>query len=64
MDVRLVIVRPFGSYRKGDVVSDPTEIAKILASESTRNVVRIPPVVVPGSSGNSAKDASSPRQES
>lgn len=39
----LVIVRPFGSYSVGDVVSDESTIAKILASEHAGHVVRIKP---------------------
>jgi hypothetical protein len=41
MNVKLVVVRPFASHAKGDVVSDSGEVAKILASESAANVVRV-----------------------
>ncbi len=39
----LVVVRPFASYRVGDVVTDPQSIEAILASEHLDNVVRIAP---------------------
>ena len=41
MDVRLVVVRPFGSHAKGDVLSSPSDVMKILSSEDVSNVVRI-----------------------
>ena len=39
----LVVVRPFGSYRIGDVVSDEQSIERILSSEHSESVVRINP---------------------
>lgn len=39
----LVIVRPFGSYRIGDIVTDEPTIEKILSSEHAAHVVRIKP---------------------
>lgn len=41
MDVRLVVVRPFGPRAKGDVLSSPSDVMKILSSENICNVVRI-----------------------
>ena len=49
MEFRLVTVRPFGTHRKGDVISDPSEIAKILASADAGNVVRIAAPLTPAS---------------
>jgi hypothetical protein len=37
----LVVVRPFGSYAKGAIITDPKEIASILASEHASKVVRV-----------------------
>jgi hypothetical protein len=39
----LVVVRAFGSYHVGDVVTDSSTVAKILASEHAAHVVRIHP---------------------
>lgn len=39
----LVVVRPFSTYRIGDVVTDEQSIEKILLSENAENVVRINP---------------------
>lgn len=39
----LAVVRPFGSYRIGDLVTDPAEVARLLASEQAVSVVRIHP---------------------
>lgn len=36
----LIVVRPFGSYRPGDVISEPDEVALILVSEHAGHVVR------------------------
>ncbi len=36
----LIVVRPFGPRRPGDAVTDPDEIAGILASEHAGHVVR------------------------
>lgn len=48
MEFRLMTVRPFGAHRKGDVISDPSEVAKILAGEYAGNVVRL--AMPPGAS--------------
>lgn len=39
----LIVVRPFGPWRVGDVVSDGGRIEAILASEQADHVVRIQP---------------------
>lgn len=39
----LIVVRPFGSYRTGDVVTEEQAIEKILDSEHSAHVVRILP---------------------
>lgn len=40
----LVVVRPFGSYRIGDVVTDEETIERIMASEHADHVVRVSPL--------------------
>ena len=39
----LAVVRPFGPYRIGDLVTDPAEATRLLASEQAASVVRIQP---------------------
>lgn len=39
----LVVVRPFGTYRIGDVVTDEKAIEQIVGSEHADHVVRIVP---------------------
>lgn len=39
----LIVVRPFGTHRPGDAVTDPDEVAAILAGEHRESVVRITP---------------------
>ena len=39
----LVVVRPFGSYRTGDIVTDEKTMERIVASEHVDHVVRITP---------------------
>jgi hypothetical protein len=41
MDIHLVVVKPFGNFSRGDIVTDATRIAAILRSEYTRWVVRV-----------------------
>lgn len=36
----LIVVRPFGPHRPGDAISEPDEVARILASEHAGHVVR------------------------
>ena len=58
MSMQLVVVRPFGAHSRGDVVTDPGQIAKILASESAANVVRVGvPAVPPASPGPAVASA-------
>lgn len=39
----LIVVRPFGPYLVGDVVSDPASVSEVLASEHVEHVVRVDP---------------------
>lgn len=41
MNIQLVVVRPFGNYARGDVVTDPVRIAQILNSDYAHAVVRV-----------------------
>jgi hypothetical protein len=41
MTFQLVVVRPFGTYSKGDVIGDAASIAAIMASEQATCVVRV-----------------------
>ena len=41
MTIQLVVVRSFATYTKGDAITDPLLIAKILASEQAACVVRV-----------------------
>jgi hypothetical protein len=41
MNVHLVVVRPFGTYRKGDTITDAKTVSQILASGNAHNVVRV-----------------------
>jgi hypothetical protein len=41
MDMHLVVVRPFGGFARGDVVTDTSHIAEILKSEHAYDVVRV-----------------------
>lgn len=41
MNIHLVVVQAFGQYAKGDLVTDPVQIATILASAHAGHVVRI-----------------------
>ncbi len=50
MNIKLVVVRPFGSYRRGDEVTDTGEIARIQTGEAAGNVVRVLLPIPPGSS--------------
>ena len=38
---QLIVVRPFGPWRIGDVVGDAAEMFEILGSEHAEHVVRI-----------------------
>lgn len=41
MNVHLVVVRPFAAHAKGALITDPTQISTILASEYAGHVVRV-----------------------
>jgi hypothetical protein len=41
MQVHLVVVRPFGTYRTGDVITDDTKVAAVQRSENAHDVVRV-----------------------
>lgn len=41
MNFHLVVVRAFGAYAKGAVVSDPAAMSAILAGEFSHHVVRV-----------------------
>ena len=41
MNVHLVVVRAFGTYAKGDSITDAASISAILGSEAAVNVVRV-----------------------
>jgi hypothetical protein len=41
MTTTLVVVRPFATYSKGDVITDPATMAQILSGEQSRKVVRV-----------------------
>lgn len=40
MSYHLTIVNPFGNYRKGDHITDATEVAKVLAGPNAHSVVK------------------------
>jgi hypothetical protein len=50
MSIQFVVVRPFRTYIKGDVISDAASIADIVASDKASWVVRVDktPRVQPG----------------
>lgn len=41
MSIRLVVVRPFAGFARGDIVADPVSISRILKSENAHCVVRV-----------------------
>ncbi len=41
MTTKLVVVRPFATHGKGDVITDATQIASILQGEQAACVVRV-----------------------
>lgn len=40
----LVVVRSFGPYRVGEIITDQSEMKKVVASEHGEHVVRISPL--------------------
>jgi hypothetical protein len=45
--MKLVVVIEFAPYKKGDQITDPALVAKILASPSAAYVVQVGPVPTP-----------------
>ncbi len=41
MDIQLVVVRPFASLSRGDVVADAARVTEILKGEHAHSVVRV-----------------------
>ncbi|HQT66024.1 MAG TPA: hypothetical protein PLC74_00310 [Acetobacteraceae bacterium] len=41
MSIRLVVLKPFGGFKRGDMIINPAEVAKILASSHSSFVVRV-----------------------
>jgi hypothetical protein len=41
MDSVLVVVRPFGQYKRGDVIDNPTRVTAVLGGEHAYHVVRV-----------------------
>jgi len=41
MQVHLVVVKPFATFARGDIITDPVRIAGILKSEHAHRVVRV-----------------------
>ena len=41
MNYHLVVLRPFGGFKRGDVITDRAVIAKIVAGPEASSVVRI-----------------------
>jgi hypothetical protein len=37
----LTVIQDFGTYRRGDAITDPATVAKILDSEQASNVVKV-----------------------
>jgi hypothetical protein len=41
MSIRLIIVRSFAGFARGEIVADPVRISQILKSENAHCVVRV-----------------------
>jgi hypothetical protein len=41
MEFVLVVVRPFGSYRRGDLIADQADIERVLQGGHAHDVVRV-----------------------
>ena len=37
----LVVIHPFGQYRRGDAITDATEVAAVMAGENAHHVNRV-----------------------
>lgn len=42
MNIHLIVVKPFGGFARGDLVTDEAHVASILRSEQAAHVVRVP----------------------
>jgi hypothetical protein len=42
MDMKLVVVRPFAGHARGDAITDPETVRRVLAGEQAACVVRVP----------------------
>lgn len=40
-DYTLVVVHPFGNYKRGDLITAPAEVEIVLAGDNRRNVNKI-----------------------
>jgi len=41
MNIQLVIMKPFGTYKRGQIVSDGPTVEKILSGPQASSVVRV-----------------------
>jgi hypothetical protein len=41
MTIKMVVVKPFGGFKRGDMVTDPAAMAKIVADGHAQSVVRV-----------------------
>lgn len=41
MTIKLVVLRPFAGFKRGDMITDAAAIAKIMSSEQAFSVVRV-----------------------
>ncbi len=41
MTIKLVVVKPFLGFKRGDAITDPGEIARLLAAGHAGSVVRV-----------------------
>ena len=42
-DFQLVVVHPFGDYRRGDSITDPDAVATVMASENAHHCHKVFP---------------------
>ena len=60
MDSMLIVVKPFGTYFVGDMITDTGKARELLASENAHDVVRVPynrEALVPVRSGSESNDS-------
>lgn len=43
MSYHLIVVSPFGGYKKGDHIDDPTKVAEVLSGPNLHSVVKFFP---------------------